>query len=258
MFSNQPSIGHNNPPEGDIESQQLQENLTAKAEPLLQRFNELEAAFQRIPETCDDDETAAKFANFGKQIQGCEKDFDAMRVSEKEPYLKFGRVVDGFFKKRTDTLEKMKRKLQDIVTVYQRKKADAERKAREEAARLQREEAARKQQEALDAAAAAMPQVAEQSFSEAAQHEKQAQHLEKKAEAPVAELARVRSDLGAVASLKTTWVGEITDRAILDLEAIKAFIPLDALQKAVNGAVKAGLRDLRGATIYEKQETNFR
>ena len=73
------------------------------------------------------------------------------------------------------------------------------------------------------------------------------------AAAKPAELSRTRGDLGAVASLRTEWVSEVEDRAVLDLEPLRHHFTPDALDKALRAAVKAGARDIKGARIYQRQ-----
>ena len=73
-----------------------------------------------------------------------------------------------------------------------------------------------------------------------------------------AELSRTRGEVGSVASLKGRWVGDVTDRAALDLEALRHYLPVAALQTALNGFIKAGGRDLRGAVIRLEQTASVR
>lgn len=75
--------------------------------------------------------------------------------------------------------------------------------------------------------------------------------LDKRADASAAELSRSRGELGSVSSLRTDWVFDSLDRQKLDLETLRAHIPVDALEQAVRSFIRAGGRDLRGVKIFE-------
>lgn len=245
-------IGHNMPPDPITI---LRNDLAEKAVGLIMRRKEIEARLPHVPERIDDDETAGKVADFIKVAMAAHKAAEGMRVAEKEPHLAAGRAVDGFFKSElTDPLEKVKKALEPRLTDYQRRKAEEERRLRLEAERVAREEADRRAREAA-AAAASMQTEADLPAAIAAEeqaHIAQADvaQAERASGAKSAELSRARGEYGAVASLRETWVGEIVDRDKLDLERLRPYLPLDGLQKAVNGAVKAGIRDLAGARIH--------
>ena len=246
--------GSNQPP--------LAEALRDDHADLVNRRDDLLAAADRAPVSIDDEDANRKMADFVKQIQAAIKNADAKRVDAKEPYLKAGREVDGFFKAITDPLDKVKRLMESRMTIWQRKVADAERRRREEEATRQREEAlllARaaaehaewmKSQTDLDAAVAA-----EAAAKQAAANVAVAQRA---AEAKAAELSRSRGDFGAVASLHTFWDFKDLKRDLLNLEALRFQLPLDALDKAVRAYIKAGGRELRGVTIFENSQTKVR
>lgn len=128
--------------------------------------------------------------------------------------------------------------------------ADAKAKAALEDARKKSEaeaEASRKADAAGREASKADAQLAS-----AARIERQASRLEDSARDKPAALARTRGDYGSVSTLQTRWVGELANRRELDLEAIRGFIPEDALVQAIGAFVRAGGRDLRGARIFEE------
>lgn len=248
-------IGHNQAPDDQV---LLQERLNDSTAELRNRHDELIAAVERIPEECNDDETAGKISDMIKLITACSKSFETKRVGEKEPFLTLSRSVDGFFKKFTENLDGAKRKASRPLEVYLKRKEDERRRAAEEAARVQREEAERLAREAELLAKANMPEASNDVLGEAVRVEEQAQKAEKQAEAKPAELARTRGDYGSLATLRTTWVGEIVDKKELDLEALRPFMSDDVLQKLVNAAVKAGFKELRGVKIYQKSEATVR
>lgn len=248
-------IGHNNPP-SDVEL--LRSHLGDITLKQRARYDDLTAALSRMPKECSDDEEAGKFTDMVKLLVASHKDFEALRVSQKEPYLTLSRAVDGYFKPFTEELEKAAMRAKAPLNVFLKKKADEEKRQREETARKAREEADRQAREAAELEAANMPKAAEESLSEAVIQDEVATKAEKAADAKPAEMARTRSSYGGLATLRTTWTGEIVDRDKLDKAALWNFIPDEVLQKAVNAYVKMGGRALAGANIYEKSEAQVR
>lgn len=249
------ALGHNNPPnDAEILQQTLRENNEAQ----LKRAQDLIEAGAKLPAEITDEETAGKAAHYIKQVMASVKQLEAVRVNEKEPYLTLGRVVDGFFKNVTDPLAAAKNKAQRPLDSYLKQKADAERREREEAARQLRLKA---EEEAMTAAAlerAKQTEAAADMMTQASISEMGADRMDTLAQAKPADLARSRSESGALASLRTVWVGEVEDLAAIDLEILRHHLPPDAVQKAVNSYVRAGGRMLRGAKIFEKSEAVVR
>lgn len=246
------TIGDNNPP---TDAEILKQKLRDTHKTPLSRAEQLIADAANLPGVINNDDEAKARADFIKEMIASGKTLEALRTNEKEPYLTLGRVVDGFFKSVTDTLDKTKANINQPLTAYLKRKDDeAKRKLREEA-----EEARRvAEQQRLIANAADKAKEAETAAdmrSQATISDLGAARLEKMAEAKPAELSRTRSASGAVASLKTWWVGEITNLAALDLEVLRHHINPDALQTALNSYVKAGGREISGAHIYEKSES---
>lgn len=251
--------GHNQPPnEIDIKVENLNVDLLNKTLQLRSRFDDLCASAGRTPESCDSHEMAGKFGDLIKLITACHKSFEGMRVAEKEPFLTLERAVDGFFKQYTETLLAEKKRINVPLDKYLAKKEDDERLAREEQARIDREAVEAKAREAAALAQANMPQQAEKSLQEASRLDEQAFKSEKAAAAKPAELSRTRGSYGSVSSLRTKWVGEIVDKSTIDLEALRAYLTPDAIQKALNLAVNAGIREIKGAKIYETRSAQVR
>ena len=244
-------IGDNLPPS---DAEILKEKLSENHRLPLDHAAKLIADAANLPAEITDEDGAKARADYIKEITASAKTLEGLRTSEKEPYLKLGRVVDGFFKNVTDSLEDTKRKINQPLSAYLTKKEqERRRKAIEEAeaARLKAEE----QRLAAEAAKQAnQTEAAATMKTEATISEVGAQRLEKIADSKAADLSRTRSSSGAVASLRTWWVGEITSLAAIDLEVLRHHISPEALQKAVNSYVAAGGRELVGAKIYEKTE----
>lgn len=249
------TIGHNNPPSDQA---LLQEFLQDKTSQLRTRYQELIDGMARMPAVVDDEEMAGKFADMIKLVTANIKAFETMRVGEKEPYLTLSRTVDGYFKKFTDQLDQARKTATKPLEAFLRKREDEKRAAAQEAARVERENSERLAREAEELAKANMPKAAEETLKEAVRESNQADKSEKLADAKPAELARLRGDYGGLATLRTTWVGEIIDKKAVDLEALRPFISEDVMQKLINAAVKAGFRDIAGVKIYERSDAQVR
>jgi hypothetical protein len=264
----------------------LQAQLVDTHQPLIERADQLAGMAERLPDACDDDDTAQKLADAIKSCAAFEKNSEAARVSAKEPHLAAGRAVDGWFKKLADPVASVKSRMSALLTAYQRKREAEERERRLAEARAAEEkrreeerqrraaeaDARRKQEEAdrlareakskADAEAAAAAQAAATKAAEAAR-EAAAQATVAREEANTAkpaELSRTRTDLGVVASLRRTWDYEVVNdeevpRMFLtvDHSAIKAFIKSSTDKKT--GECKA---KIPGVRVFEKHDTVVR
>ncbi len=129
------------------------------------------------------------------------------------------------------------------------------REAEERAAENRRQDAARAAaaQEEVDlAAAVAAQKVADLAAADAVK-------AQRNANAKAADMSRSRSDYGAVSSLHTFWDHKPTDatcpdpvdRDNVDMDALRPYVSMGELDKAVKALVKAGGRELRGQIIFE-------
>ena len=250
-------VASNNPPS---DKSVFVDTLQSRHGALLERSTELLEAAKRVPETVEDAEIAGKLADFFKQLSMHSKAVDKSRTEEKAVYLERGRWVDSFFKEIViqgipDTINTMKARL----TAYQRREAERERRRREEEERARREEAERARQEAEAKAAAAENDddldAAVEAEEEAAERQAQAERAERATQAGTADLSRQHSSAGTVASLRTTWKCPAWSRSALDLEALRPYLADADLTKAIRAFIRAGGRDLRGATIEEVFES---
>lgn len=183
-----PGIGDNNPPDPTaILRTQLEETHAQ----LLERQAQLLGMEGRLPATCDDEDTAAKLADAIKACTTYTKNSEATRLSANEPFRASIRTVDGFFKAGSDAVDKLKTKMGTILTDYQRRVADAERRRLEaiaaEERRVAREAEAKAREEARIAREALE---AEQRRQEEVRKAAAALEGKKKAEAEAAERKR--------------------------------------------------------------------
>lgn len=246
-------IGHNQPPS---DGEAFRSELVTRHNDLLDRRTALIEAADRVPETIEDEETAGKAADFIKQLTAHEKAADRARVDEKAPYLERGKWVDTFFKTvAVAEIAGIKKRVTGLLTAYQQKVAEEERRRREEEERHQREEADRLRREAEERAAAAQTDeeldAAVETEAQAADAAAQADRAGRAAQAGTAELSRRHSASGTVASLRTEWKCSAWWRPEIDLEALRPYLSDADIEKAIRGYIRAGGRNLKGATIEE-------
>lgn len=123
------------------------------------------------------------------------------------------------------------------------------------------EEAKRQQRLAEETAAAAARDLRaaarEEKFAldEAVRHDKAATRIEERAQGSEADLARVRSEHGAVGTVARQWVCEVIDRDALDKNALWPFINGEAIQSALWKWMMAQPQDkrvMRGARMEQE------
>lgn len=193
-MSDTATIGHNDPPDAtEILRQQLEETH----KPLLDRKDALLGMEDRLPATCEDEDTAAKLADAIKACTTYTKNSEATRLAANEPYRASIRTVDGFFKAGSDSVDKLKNKMSAILTAYQREVADRERRRLEaiaaEERRVAKEAEAKAREEARIAREA---REAEERRAEEARRAAAALEGKRRAEAEAAERKR-REDAAA-------------------------------------------------------------
>jgi hypothetical protein len=155
-----PGLGHNRPPvEDPVEV--LQRRLADEHVDLLKRQAELLGAGDRIPESVEDDETAGKVGDFVAMLDTLAKNADGARRAAKQPFETAAKAVDGFFKRITDPIERLKKKIAPRQAIYLSAKAERERRELEERARRLREQAEADARAAAEAEAAARRAVEE-------------------------------------------------------------------------------------------------
>lgn len=250
-------IGDNNPPSDE---QVFLSELEGRNASLLERRTALLEAATRVPETIEDAEVAGKAADFIKQLTAAEKAADRARTEEKAPYLQRGKWVDAWFKgPAVAGIAEVKKAITARLTAYQREEARKERERREAEERRQREEAERARREAEEKAAAAQTEgdldAAVRAEEEAAEAQAAAERAERDAQAGAADMSRQHSAAGTVASLRTSIRCTAWRRPDLDLDALRPYFADADIEKAIRGYIRAGGRELRGATIEEISES---
>lgn len=224
-------IGANNPPD-PIEI--LRGELTETHAQLRERGDALADMGNRLPESCEDEETAGKLADAIKSATAFTKNADAARVSAKEPHLAAGRAVDGFFKAMSDPVDKVKARMGALLTAYQRKVADAERRR-------------------LEAIAAEQRRIAQEEARAAREAERVAREAREAEERRAREAAEAAAKLEGEARRKAE--AEEAERRAAERARLKAIEEANAAKaKDEARAAKADANDAREATFAKPAE----
>jgi hypothetical protein len=266
---------HNLAPVEASETDALIERLAKDNGELLQRHNHLIEGMTRLPEKCDTEEVAAKLTTFGVQLKACSDALEAKRKEEKRPYDEKCSAVHSFFKTKSDVLDGailiVKTKIKTFIDAEKAKKereAVEQRRRDEEKAKLEREAAQKLLDEAAALQASGMTHTAEKALEDAHAMEQQAAQTQEAAQNTVAaSVGILRGAGGGSSSAGGRWKAEILDVNTLDLEALRSFIGMDALQTAINGWMKIKVKQLRdgdpapeikGGKIYKDTNISLR
>ena len=280
-----PTVGHNRAPFYEriaLLNDELPGLLADETTDLAARRDELLEAFAKSPEVIADDEAAKPVADLGKAMRtfavGPTSTCETRRKAANEPFSTGKAIVDGHFKEQLASkvaagVDTLRQRYDDFLA---RKEAAARKVAEEAAQRAAAEAEAARKRAAEEAEAArleaevmgapqAAPSGATAEFVQDA--EVRADAAAAAVHAKSADLVRVRSDLGTVATRTTNWTGEVEDKAAL-LESAKdlwPFFTVDDLNKVVRAYVKANKPApgaaapvLKGAKIYPAKNTSFR
>lgn len=173
-------------------------------------------------------------ANLIREGRAALAEIEEAHRAAKAPVLAAGREIDLRRRLAIEPIEAMIRSLNGLLGSWQ-----AEMEARERAAREAEAEALRLEAEREAARAPSSPSPPALVALEIA---------EEAAQAPAAELVRARLP-GGLVSTREVWSLESWDRATLDLEALREFLPDVAVEAAIRAAIRAGARTLAGAKI---------
>lgn len=248
-------MGHNQPPS---EIEMLQTRLNDNHSVLMQTAEKRIANAGKVPKVCKDDATAQKITDLIKLLNSVRQEMEKTHKVEKEPFLTGGRAVDGFF---NTVIARIKRAADDAsrpLTAFNMHKASEIKRLAAEQVEKERLEAEKHANAGHALQGEGMHAAAGVAFAEAEVYDRRADAAEEKVTAKPGQLVQTRSQTGAVASLRTKWVGTVIDRNLLDLETLRPYIHVDALATAVNAFVRAGWKQLKGAEIKEVPLTSVR
>jgi hypothetical protein len=216
-----PGIGHNQPPEPVDPIEGLNARLAASHADLVARFCDLDLACGRVPDPIASEEDAATATDFIAQCQAQIKKTEAAHKREKDLFLKAGRAVDAFFKRRCDTLNAALAPAILRLKGYRDELARAEAQRHEETRRAAAEVAHRAAAEADEHRAAAERLAGEAQNLEGRRRAAEALDLAEEAAARAAaageqaavvlEPTRIRGDYGTTAFVRRSWTFEVVD-----------------------------------------------
>lgn len=255
---------HNNPP-----AENQREGLEQQNEDLIKRKNELLGAVDRMPKEIETDEMQDKFIDQIKLMKSCAKEAGSRQVTDKAPFLEGGRTVDGFYKPIQNALTDAAKRLEGgPLRAYQRKKYDEE-QARLRAERIEADRIAEEECKAAEAAAKLATSdedleaaiAAEERANEAQQDAGKAAEA---AEAPTNDLTRTHATYGGKASSSKKAAFRFEDIKDVDLEILRPFIPIGAIEMAVRSYMKihkgpaTNIPPIKGVTFFDDFKTTVR
>jgi hypothetical protein len=223
--------------------------LRDREKELLESFGRFDKGFPTI----DNDDVQGRATDLASKIRDHIKLIGTHHAIEKAPVLVAQRAVDGFFKALSAKLEAALPVINRRRTAYA-EKVEAERRAAAKA------EADRLAAEAQKAAAHGIEHNDADALESASRLGDAAQDAADAAQAPAAELSRVYSPLGGVASLTTRWKLDVEQSDLMTLvKAIAAGkAPLDFVQfntVRIGFAIRSEkLRKCEGLQILEDRK----
>ncbi len=262
-FMPPPGIGHNQMPEAIDPIAGLNMRLTSRYADLIARFRDLEVGCARVPDPIASEEDAATATDFIAQCQVQLRKAEAAHKREKELFLRAGRAVDAFFKRRCEKLAAALGPPIARLKAYRDRVAEAERRRHQEARHLAEAEAARAAAEAerhlADAARLAQQAKSPHDRKRAAQELRQAEMAAEQAReageraALALEPTRIQGDYGSTAYVTRQWTFEV-----VDLDRVpREYMSLDVavVREAIT---KDGIRDIPGLRIFQSETLRVR
>lgn len=246
-----------------------------------------------IPKEIEDRDTKDKAVSLVKRIRDEKKALEAFHEKDGTPYLRGKQAVDQWFFGRIDKLARRVKTnnpgAADIimarVTAYDtRVLAEEQERRRIEAAEAERVRRAAEAEEARKREAAEQARLAAERARAPAQVEQkaavattaEAEHSAASVEASVAQAAhedariatfakpadimRTRGADGTLSTMVQENYAEIVDVDLLDMQALRPFISLDAWQKALNGwaRVTGYTKPMAGANVGKRPKSVVR
>jgi len=256
-------LGHNNPPEPIDPIEALDLRLAKTHRELVVRFVDLELGCARVPNPLTSEADAAATTDFIAQCQAHIKKAETAHKQEKEYFLKAGRIVDGFFKRRCTRLTGALVPVAVRLKAYRDRIAETDAKRHEEARRASEAEAQRAAAEEGQHRAEAnrLAQVA-QSPAERQRAAEQVLLAEAAAtRAAVAQQAatakleptHIRGDYGSTAYVRKVWTFEVVELDAVPREYMS--LDVDVVREAIN---KDAVRDIPGLRIYQSETLHVR
>jgi hypothetical protein len=256
-------LGHNHPPEPINTVDALDLRLAKTHRDLVIRFLDLELGCSRVPEPIDTEEQAAMAADFIAQCQAHIKSAEKAHKSEKDFFLKGGRMVDAFFKRRSEKLSKALIPVMARLKAYRDQRIANEEKSYEVGRHEAAIEAERAEGEAV-ALRAEANRLLEHARSPAdreaaAEQLRRADHATARAAAAREAMllapapVEIRGEYGSAAYVRRSWTFEVVD---LD-QVPREYMSLD-VEVVRNAIQRDGVRHIGGLRIYQNETLHVR
>jgi len=258
-----PGLGHNHPPEPLDPIDALEMRLAKTHREMVVRFIDLELGCARVPNPLESEADAAAATDFIAQCQAHIKKAEAAHKQEKEYFLKAGRIVDAFFKRRRTRLTGVLAPVAVRLKAYRDQIAELDAKRHEEARRAGEAEAQRAAEEEAEYRDAANRLV--QDARSPAERQRAAEHwllaeaaATRAAAAQVAattkpEPIHIRGDYGSTAYVRKTWTFEVVDLDQVPRDYMS--LDTDVVREAIT---KDAVRDIPGLRIYQAETLHVR
>lgn len=241
-------IGHNNPPT-EIEIVALRLSDYKNEALILSRLAERE-----IPAEILDDTMAGEISDHIEAARTLSSRIGDIHKKEKAPFWEAGKVCDKWKNDYEAKINVVIAKAEPAMLEWVRKKKKAERdrqlaiekKAREEAEKLL-VEAAVHEAEGIHDTAAELVQAAVQEETKADMIAQSTMHVKARA-----------AGTFSTSGIKMPWVSKVESMAALDLEILRKYMTEEEAEKLLARAVRDGVRDVRGARIYQEEKLSVR
>ncbi len=208
------------------------------------------------------DQDAAEATEYLGDLARLAKELEARRKELKAPVLKWGKDIDAEFKRLIEPIEKARGLVEPKLLAFRKEK---QRKIDEINERLERERqeqqriADEKQREEAERAAAALREAQEagdaERTAEAAKElavAAEVQVIGGEAYEPIEQDNTIRAENGASASVRKTWKATVVD----PFEIPREYLSVN--EKAINAAVKRGVRQIPGVVIEQVESLAVR
>jgi hypothetical protein len=258
-----PGLGHNHPPEPLHPIDALDLHLSRTHRELVVRFIDLELGCARVPDPLESEDDAATTTDFIAQCQLHIKKAEAAHKQEKEYFLKAGRLVDAFFKRRctrlTNALSPAVLRLKayrDQIAEFEARRHEEMRVAAEaEAFRATEEEVEHRVEADRLAAEAQTPAdrrlAAERMLLADAAGTRALAAQQVAASRP--EPTHIRGDYGSTAYVRKSWTFEVV--ALDEVPRDYMSLDVDVVREAIN---KDAVREIPGLRIYRAETLHVR
>lgn len=251
-------IGGNKPPATAVILAEKYASLLAAIEPLAELADDL-------PDEFSTPEHAAAVADIMKDARKALKELDEARDKEGRPHLEAKREIDEWFSAKMLRLKQPKKGgapgimdiLQGRADTYERK-VDARARLEAETARIKAREEAQRQARLADEAR--HPTTAQVHAEAAGAATVQAQRAAATAVAPSADLTRVRSEGGSVASASNPLTFSVQNYAAVDLGALQPYLKHEWIDQAIRAWIKVNgeTGELGGVRVFREVRATFR